>query len=219
MTPAKSLKKMGHVVATLGYKAFASGRVFWIDGKQFHYFYHFYNNTYGAERCVEIPVVRSILAAAKGGDVLEVGNVLEHYFRFPHDILDKYEKAPGVINQDVVEFAPGKKYSTIISISTLEHVGFDEEVKDLEKPARAIEHLKSLLAVNGRLVVTVPLGYNPAIDSGIRDGHFGFHKIVALKRKHFSEWCQVSLDEAMQAKWARPYPCGNAIVIATYYSA
>ena len=127
VTAAKSLKKVGHIVATLGYKTFGSGRTFLVDGKEFHYFYHFYNNTYGAERCVEIPVVRSMLSAANNEDILEVGNVLKHYYWFPHDVLDKYEKAPGVINQDVVEFAPRKKYSTIVSISTLEHVGFDEE--------------------------------------------------------------------------------------------
>jgi hypothetical protein len=43
-----------------------------------------------------------------GRNVLEVGNVLSHYFPVHHDVLDKYEKAKGVINEDVVEFSPAK---------------------------------------------------------------------------------------------------------------
>lgn len=219
MTTAKRFKRIGHVIATIGLKTFGSHRTFSVDGKEFHYFYHFYNNTYGAERCVEIPVVWSMLQAANGGDVLEIGNVLQHYFSFPHDVLDKYEIAEGVINQDVVTFTPGKRYSTIVSISTLEHVGFDEDVKEHGKPRRAIEHLKSLLTHDGTLILTAPVGYNPAIDEGIRHDHFGFDEIIALKRDGFSTWCQVSLQEALQAQWWSPYPYGNAIVIATYHAA
>jgi hypothetical protein len=38
-------------------------------------------------------------------------------------VLDKYEQAPGVINEDVVSFSPPQKYDLIVSVSTLEHVG------------------------------------------------------------------------------------------------
>lgn len=92
------------------------------------------------------------------------------------------------------------------------------QLKEPTKPGRAIELLKSLLTIGGRLVATMPLSYNPAIDNGIRDGHFGFDEIIALRRQRFSTWCQVSLKEALQAKWASPYPFGNAIVIATYHA-
>jgi len=51
--------------------------------------------------------------------------VLSHYFAVKHDIVDKYEIAPSVVNEDLVNFKPGKKYDLIVSISTLEHVGWD----------------------------------------------------------------------------------------------
>ena len=62
-------------------------------------------------------------------NIFEVGSVLSHYFPINHDVLDKYEKGHGVINQDVVDFKPHNKYDLIVSISTLEHVGFDDNTK------------------------------------------------------------------------------------------
>jgi hypothetical protein len=81
-----------------------------------------------------------------------VGNVLSHYFSVNHDVVDKYEKAEGVINRDIIDFHPSKEYDLIISISTLEHVGWDEDISDhkiLHDPSkilRAIENLRGLLA-------------------------------------------------------------------------
>ena len=46
----------------------------------------------------------------KINELLEIGNVLSHYFKWDHDVVDKYEKVEGVINEDVVDFRPSKKY-------------------------------------------------------------------------------------------------------------
>jgi hypothetical protein len=35
-------------------------------------------------------------------------------------VVDKYEKDVGVINEDIVDFQPGRSYELIISISTLD---------------------------------------------------------------------------------------------------
>lgn len=121
-------------------------RGFVFQGKKYKYFYHRYNRTWTNERAVEIPIIREIWKENKGKEVLEIGNVLSHYFSVNHDIVDKYEKAKSIINEDVVNLKPSKKYDLIISISTLEHVGFDEEPKEPEKILRAIENLKNLLS-------------------------------------------------------------------------
>src|SRR5579872_7186960 len=70
-------------------------------GKTYLYFWHRYNATWRNERAVEIPIAREFIAQSRGGNVLEVGNVLSHYGPVQHDVLDKYEKAEGVINEDV----------------------------------------------------------------------------------------------------------------------
>jgi hypothetical protein len=154
-------------VVALMYKCFLRGK-FIFQGKVYHYFYHPYNCTYRNERAVEIPICWEIVKDArnKGQKILEVGNVLSHYFHVDHDIVDKYEKAIGIINEDVCNFKSSKKYYLIISISTLEHVGFDEEPRDPCKVLRAIENLKSLLAVGGKMVATFPVGYSAAFWPG-----------------------------------------------------
>lgn len=75
--------------------------------------------------------------------MLEVGDVLSHYFPIHHDVVDKYQVAPGVINQDIAEFIPPERYDLILSISTPEDVGWDETPREPDKLLRAIEHLRN----------------------------------------------------------------------------
>ena len=88
------------------YKIFKSSRTFLFNGKRYKYFQHKYNTTWRTERAVEIPIVWKLVKNNKKKNILEVGNVLSHYFPVNHDILDKYEHEPDVINQDVVDFQP-----------------------------------------------------------------------------------------------------------------
>lgn len=189
-------------------------RTFVLDGTAYRYFYHRYNTTWRNERIVEIPVAQRAVEAAKGRRILEVGNVLAHYYRGTHDILDKYERAPGVVNADVVDFRPGKEYDLIVSVSTIEHVGFDEEPRDSTKTLRAVEHLKTLLAPGGTMLVTVPLGYNPDLDALLREGRFPFTKIRTLKRVSAdNRWQEVAWDEVKDARYGAPFPAANAVLI------
>lgn len=137
-------------------------RGFTYNARFYFFFAHPYNVTWANERCVEIPIVRHVLAGCKGR-VLEVGNVLSHYQQVKHQVVDLFEKAPGVLNIDVLNFKSANRYNMIVSVSTIEHIGKDDE----NMPGKAIEairHLKTLLAPHGRLVVTVPLGYNVIVD-------------------------------------------------------
>ena len=118
----------------------------------------------------------------KTGEFLEIGNVLSNYFNFPHDIVDKYEIAPGVINEDVVTFSPAKSYDYIVSVSTLEHVGWDEQPREPGKLARSVNHLKTLLKNGGQMLVTMPLGYNPHLDEWVSSQHTGFDEVRYLLR-------------------------------------
>ena len=135
------------------YKMSGLLRTFAFHGETYHYFYHKYNSTWESERAIEVPIIWKIVKENRERRILEIGNVLSHYFVFKHDIVDKYEKAKGVINQDVIDFQPPKKYDLIVSISTLEHIGWDEKPRDCTKILRAIENLESLLDNKGRIVV------------------------------------------------------------------
>ena len=157
--------------------------VFSYGGHQYHYMYHAYNMAWLNERAVEVPIIQKVISQMWPCDVLEVGNVLSNYpvnyqdnranIFYPQsqrfDILDKYEtnSAPGVkvINADIVNYNPGKKYKLIVSISTMEHVGYDEEAyggtphtKHPDKLVDTIANIKrNLLKPVGVFVFTVPL--------------------------------------------------------------
>jgi SAM-dependent methyltransferase len=150
----------------------------------------------------------------KGKSILEVGNVLSHYFPTQHTILDKYEKAPGVINSDVVDFRPAEKYDLIVSISTLEHVGWDEKPRKPRKILYALENLKRCCAPGGQIVVTLPLGYNREMDKLLKRGDIRFTERCCLKRiSRDNKWIEVEYDEIRHAKYNAPFPSANAVII------
>lgn len=110
-----------------------------------------YNASWSNERAIEIPLAQERIRQAAGKRILEIGNVLAYYGQVPHEVVDKYERADGVRNIDVVDFHPAAPYDLIISISTLEHVGWDETPRDPAKLLRAVTHLTGLLAPGGEL--------------------------------------------------------------------
>lgn len=176
------------------------GGTFSYAGEQVPYFRHPYNWTWLNERAVEVALAERALAARPGARVLEVGNVLAHYRPVTHDVVDKYERAPGVRNADVLDLAG--RYDLVVSVSTLEHVGLDEDVRDPGKPVRAVRRLRELLAPGGRLWVTLPVAYNPDLDAAVRDGRIAFDSLAALRREpRANVWRQVPVAEV----WDAPY--------------
>jgi SAM-dependent methyltransferase len=196
------------------YKAFKSGKTFTFQGRPYHYFYHTYNTTWKNERAIEVPIVLEIVQKNHGKRILEVGNVLSHYFPVSHDILDRYEKSEGVINKDVVDFQPSCKYDLIVSISTLEHVGWDETPREPGKILRAIENLRNCLAPEGEIVVTLPSGSNSEVDKLVKKGKIQFSKRYHLKRiSKDNRWVEVDWNDISNAKYGTPFPFGNALII------
>ena len=94
------------------------------------YLNHRYNYTWLNERAVETALAFEVLRDHAGQDVLEIGNVMSQYVSVDHLVVDKYEHAPGVVNADVVDLHLDAKFDLILAVSTLEHVGLDEETLD-----------------------------------------------------------------------------------------
>lgn len=174
--------------------------------RAYPYFVHRYNMTWRNERAIEVPIAFELIQQARGKRILEVGNVLSHYFDFEHDVLDKYENAPGVFAQDVVDFKPSAPYDLIISISTLEHVGWDETPRDAGKVPRAVAAMRSWLAPGGQMLVTVPIGYNDYLDEHLKSGSLRFDENRYFKRTtRDNQWQESSWDELVGAKYGEPY--------------
>jgi len=189
-------------------------RAFRFQKGTYEYFCHRYNTTWRNERAVEIPIIRRIMKGYPEHEILEVGNVLSHYFPIDHDILDKYEKAEGVINEDVISFQSAKKWSLVVSISTLEHVGWDERPREPMKILSAVENLKKLIIPKGRICVTLPLGYNTAMDELLKKRKLQFTKMYCLKRiSGDNQWREVGWEDIRDAKYNSPFLGTNGLVI------
>jgi len=130
-----------------------------------------------SERAVEVPLAFDFLAALKDKSrILEIGNVLAYYENVLSEylgissrrIVDKFEKNIDVDNIDLMDLPSTEKYNSIISISTVEHIGqgtepsgsYGEKIekRDLEAPLKAIAKIYDLLVPGGAALITVPCG-------------------------------------------------------------
>jgi SAM-dependent methyltransferase len=197
---------------------FLPERTFEFKDQTLRCFYHRYNITWAAERGVEIPIAQSYLGARPDARVLEVGNVLSHYYPSRHEIVDKFERGPRIINVDIVDYSPPTRYDLILSISTFEHIGFDDEASGSsgEKILAALANCRRLLSERGLLVITVPTGYNPDLDEMIRDGSLGASAEHFLCRTGRRQWRPCSKDEALKCRYRRPYPYANGLLVAEF---
>lgn len=191
---------------------FKGNDTFSLNYKKYEYFFHPYNSTWKNERAVEIPIILDKLDQTNG-KILELGNVLSNYFNVKHDILDKYDIAFGVINEDVINFKPSYKYDLIVSISTLEHVGWDETPKKPEKVLMALKNLKKCLVQDGEMIFTFPVGYNHFLDQLHNDNEMRFTETYYLKRTSNTKWIETTWDEVRDIKFNEPFPYANAIVV------
>lgn len=174
------IKKVAHFIKRclqfIYYSLFKQG-TFWFNGDEYNYFYHLMNVTFSNERAIEIPIAAGLLDQYKDKWILEVGNVMHWYHKSKHIVLDKYEK--NCINEDIVDYQHIYKFDLVLSVSTLEHVGYDEVPHDSEKIYKSIENMKTLLRPGGLLFFTIPVGYNPNID---------FQRIGNLVDLYYLQW-------------------------------
>jgi hypothetical protein len=193
-------------------------RTFAFAGAELPYFYHPYNMTWACERCLEVPLGRHYLERFVGRKILEVGHVLGHYGPVQHDVLDKFERAHGVHNEDIITFTPKYRYDLILSLSTFEHIGFDDESEgsSAEKIIEAISACRRLLSPEGLLFLTVPVGYNPALDSLIRSGQWPATRAWFYRRRTFAVWEEAERRDALACRYKTPFPYANAIVAAEF---
>jgi len=189
---------------------------FLFDCQVLTYFEHPYNGTWMNERAVEIPLILHCAKSYPPSTVLEVGNVLSHYFDVKHSVVDKYEHRQGIISKDILDVEISQNYDCIVSISTLEHIGWDEVPRVPGKHLRAIEKMKQLLSVDGKMFATIPLGYNPSFDNDLFNGSLGCHQVSFFKRLASEKWCEASQDEVRNSKYGQRYRTTDGLALCTW---
>lgn len=184
-------------------------------GRDYPLLYHRHGFTWLNERAVEVPIAAQAVADAAGRRVLEVGNVLGHYGRAGHTVIDKYEEGPGVLNVDALDFRPAEQLDLIVSVSTLEHIGWDETVREPARAERAVGTLANHLAPGGTLLVTLPVGYNPVLDDAVRTGRVSFTTLRALRRTERTQWVEARPDEVWTVAYDHLRCAANAILVGS----
>jgi SAM-dependent methyltransferase len=196
------------------YNIFRS-ETFEFQGKPYRYLFHPYCSTFTNERAAVIPIIWDIVKKSREQEkrILEIGNVLSYYFKVDHDILDKYEIIDGIINEDVVDFNPLKRYDVIVSVLSLQSVGWDEDPQDPHKVLRAVNNLNRLLAPGGQIVVAIGLGYNLGMDKMLKSGELRFNKHYYLKRISGYRWKEVDEEHLNEVKYDNSIPTANEVLI------
>ncbi len=186
-------------------------------GKTYEYFYSPLNFTYRNERIIEVAIAGEAFKRYPPDQVLEIGDVLAQYYHVPHDVVDKYDVHPPIMNDDVETFDTSKRYALIVSVSTLEHAGWDApEVRDAEKIPRSIENLKRLLSPGGELLVTMPLGVNAFLDEYFEKHTLPLDGLFMKRISYTNRWKEVSYDEARGGHYDSPFPAANVVFVGKY---
>jgi hypothetical protein len=198
---------------------------FVFQGKKYNYFYHTYNATWKNERTIEVPIIWGVVQENAGARILEVGNVLRHYFSCSYDVVDLHERYPGIINADITNFCPAKKYDLIVSISTFEHIGcWEKEQNDPQQLLAAIENIqKNVLSPGGKLIITVPLGQNRELENFLASDKINFSQLSPFQQtsSRASEWKLVDWTELLGREFTpEGFWCGTnkVVVIGTILS-
>ncbi len=203
------------VYATTPFKKMTyAKKTFNFRGRELCYAVHAYNATWRNERAIEVPIMLEFLQGLEKGQLLEVGNVANYYLPFDHDVIDKYENSEGVQNLDFISFNPEKRYSSFMSISTFEHIGWDEPSKDAKKVKEAVFHIYKVVSDIQKVLVTCPLGYNPYLDQFVLEDALPFEEIVYFKRiDSNNNWQQTDKEDALRFKYGQKFPAANSIFV------
>jgi SAM-dependent methyltransferase len=209
---------MDKFFTSIYYNKFRSSETFQFQGKNYHYLFHRYCTTWKNERCAIIPIAWDIVQTyqTQGKNILEVGNVISHIYPVLHDVLDKYELADGVINEDIVDFRPSKWYDLIFSIVTLQHVGYNEFPRDPAKILKAMKNLKNILSPGGKIVILHGLGENKEMDDLLKDNTMEFNERFYLMKTSTFKWKEVKWEDVKDLSYDYSIPTARGVVIVVF---
>lgn len=197
-------------------KQFKKSSFFVFNGREYPYFSHPYNGTWMNERAVEIPLIWEQVSSHSPDEVMELGNVLSHYYDVKHLVIDKYEKPKGGIAKDIVDVELSIKFKCIVSISTMEHIGWDEVPRVPGKYFQAIERMRSFLMLGGKMFITIPLGYNLPLQLDLFSGRLGCDQVFYFKRLSREIWDQSTEDRVRNSTYGTKYRSTDGLALCIW---
>jgi hypothetical protein len=150
------------------------------------------------ERAVELAIADLWLEQVESERVLETGAVTPYYWpRRVSTVVDPYDPHP-LVTHRLSLFDMDLSDRDVLAISTLEHIGVGDygPVGPDETPVRAFEKIHR---ESRRFLVTVPYGYNPAVDATLF-ARFPFPRDVSVtymvRSEHGNDWRDASAEAA-----------------------
>ena len=169
------------------------------NGERLEMYYHLYNLTHVNERCVELAIAHAWLARQESQSLgIEVGNVLGHYWRREHMVIDKeeppawYQREQPYCQADVFGLVSSRA-PWVVSLSTIEHT---------ESPVDALGILTDFAPVG---LVSFPTGVDPTLDLWLEAGAPGPYSVRTLCRvqNDHGGWEQTPLPQVRSyGHWA-----------------
>lgn len=180
----------------------AQSGTFEYRGHRHDYLDHPYNDTRRNERAVEVPIALAFMDRQVGAGI-EIGNVTRHYRpKAKHTVVDLDEVSGGVINADVRTWSPPEPFDWLVSVSTVEHVGWPRpwprpDEAEPHAAAAVLDRFRQFVRPGRSMLITAPLGFNPGLDVALLDNPpEGSSTMVTDDGEHWRE---------MPGIWWRPY--------------
>jgi hypothetical protein len=142
---------------------------------------------------------------------------MSHYRDVYHTVIDKYESSINVLNFDVADFSLNQKFDFILSLSTMEHVGWDEELKDPDKILRSIINLKRHLSKDGVMLITLPIGYNNSLDLYLKEGKLKFDESHCFVKSGKCFWSRIEFDNIFNYTYNFNSSTANCVLVGIIY--
>lgn len=167
-----------------------------------------YNNPSGNERRVELPVAFWFMNEYKE-NLIEIGEVTPFYDDPKHKVYDLVNQHEKTILKDGIDV--DYKDANVVSISTIEHVGFGDyghaKVKD-----KAWNLYKKISKESKNYLISFPVGYNRELEQTLTDWNV---KYIIMKRDANNNWTMAKGQLFTDFEYNDPYYAGNAVAFLT----
>jgi hypothetical protein len=171
------------------------------NGKEYPYLDHWHSRAWENDKAILGPIGLKFIGGYPGAEVLEIGNVLSHYYGSNHLVLDRYErnKYNNVLKANFTGFYWNTPFKRILSI--------DEVAKLCEyslDPVAALgsmfSKVKRLLTPDGTALVTIPTNYSYIITDAITNNKVPYDDLDVMAKYGANKWFQVPI---LNVKYSR----------------
>lgn len=173
------------------------------------------------ERYVEIPIALAFIQNVVGSeDFLELGCTCPYYFKTlkNHTIYDLSDEHPDNIKKDIRTLSDSDYQTSIVSISTLEHVNRQEYGIDIVKDSfSGVDVLKKIVSNSPKYLVTIPIGQNAELDDFLLSESCTVgRKFVGRKPLKTDDWDLLDLSEVVgEYRQNNTYQNANCICVVS----